>query len=146
MATAPSKRSSAVANLAKTLTIKVDGEDIHVPVGKAENMIHNCLMVSQVRQLVQVNIKRIKDMEQTISPKELKDLVDAVGRLAESSALIYNEVDGEIDTKEKTAEKIEKEDEAIDADFTAITKPNANDIKPADSTPVPKPDPGSDQT
>lgn len=133
MSTPASKRSAIVARIAKTLTIKVDGSDVHVPVGKAENQIHNCIMVSQVRDLVKLNMKRIKEMEQVISPKELKDLVDAVGRLAESSAEIYKDLDGEIDQRnEKPAEKAGDE-EVIDVDFSQITH-GSNQTNPPTTT------------
>ncbi len=124
MGAVATRKSATIARLVKTLTIKVDGEDLHVPVGKAENKMMNCIMVSQVRRMVQDNMKKIKDLEQAISPKELKDLVDAVGRLAESSAEVYKDLDGELDEKEpKPADKM-NDAEPIEADFSTITQQN----------------------
>lgn len=118
------KRSAIVARIAKTLSITVDGSEVHMPVGKLENQMLNCLLISQVRQMTQENLKRYKDLDQAITPKELKDLIDSVANLAKSSSEIYSEVEGEIgaDKQEKAAEKIE-ESQQEDDDFIDITQP-----------------------
>lgn len=117
------KRSAIVARIAKTLSITVDGTEVHMPVGKLENQMLNCLLISQVRQMAQDNIKKIKDMDGAITPRELKDLIDSVANLAKSSSEIYSEVEGEIgaDKQEKTAEKSEQPED--EDDFIDITQP-----------------------
>lgn len=121
------RKSALVARIAKTLKVSVDGVDVHMPVGKAENQVMNCLLVSQVRTMVQENLKKIREMEAPITPRELKDLVDAVGSLAKHSAEVYQDLDGEIEKKEEKPADTVEVDATKEDDFDVLTKPKQDE-------------------
>ncbi len=131
------RKSATLATFAKTLDISVDGKMVHVPMGKAENKALNCLLVSQMRQVFQENLKKIRDLEATITPREMKDLIDACAALTKSSGEAYQSVEDELNPK--TDEKTVVEDgEVTEIDFTEITKPtNGNEPNTASSPPDP---------
>jgi len=129
------RKSSALANFAKTLTVKVDGMEVAVPVGQAENKFLNCVIISQMRQMLQENLKKIKDTDAIITPRELKDLVDSIARMAEASGEIYSTAEGSIPKApvQATAIDAETSDEIDLADITQ--KPNGNTSTSNDTGP-----------
>jgi hypothetical protein len=83
-------KNSALAKIAPNVKVITtdDGTDIVLAGDAAENKILNYLMFAQVRALIQQNIARYADKD-IITPKELKDLVEAAKGLAESSTTLY---------------------------------------------------------
>ena len=113
-------KSKTLSNFAKTLILKSeDGLEIYVPVSEQHNRMLNCVLVSQARTLVQEQLKMIRDLKQTIQPKELKDLVSSVRDLVEASGEVYQKLGGEIEPSGET-KKAEKADDPIDVDFTKM--------------------------
>lgn len=140
----PKRSSRALATFAETLIVPVDGHNIHVPRTEEANRALNCLLVSQMRHMMQENLKKIKDLEQPISPKEMKDLIDAMANLTVASRDVYKTVD-DLDSEGPKAVTAEN-DEAIEVNFDQLTPPkNASPDKPDDQTPTPAVDAGPAQ-
>ncbi len=70
-----------------------------VPNGPAENANANRLLISLTRHMVQKQLRKINESDVGMTPKELKELTDAVRNLADSSTVVYQaaaEIDGTI--------------------------------------------------
>ena len=85
--------------LPKTVEIKADGITVRVAGNAQENTIMNYFMLAQVRALIQENVKRYMEKDITVTPKELKDLVEAAKGLAESSTSVYKSEEAPISNK-----------------------------------------------
>lgn len=94
------------------------GEEISVPVNKQENKIANQFLAAQMRRYIQKTIEVYRERELNMSPKEIKDLVEAAARVAEFSGEVYKDADP-IAQGEKKAEVTE----ATIIDFTSLKKP-----------------------
>lgn len=71
--------------------VKLGEASVRVPVNKEENRIASMVAAAQVREMIQAQVKKWKDGETPLTPKELKDLSDALAVLAKSSAEIYSQ-------------------------------------------------------
>lgn len=108
----------ALTRFADTVAVKIDGEEVFVPTTKESNHALNCLLVSQARKILQENLKRIRDADVIVTPREMKDLIDSISKLAESSHTVYISLDG-LDIAEKQATPA-GEEPAVDLDFEVI--------------------------
>ncbi len=81
--------SSSLARIVKSFQVTLDGETINVPVGKDENRVASMVSAAQMRDLIQVQIKKYKEGEIQLSPKELKDLAEALHTVAKFSGEVY---------------------------------------------------------
>lgn len=125
------RRSSALARLADCVTVAIDGKDIRVPVAAAENKVLNCLVISRARTLVEEQIKKYNDLEAPLTPRELKDLIDAIARVAESSAEIYSQLEGQLGepARPKTGDPVKDAEPVTEVNFDDLTKPKTEDAK-----------------
>jgi len=91
MAEKQKKGSSALTRLVPSTTVRIDGHDVMVPNGVSENANANRLLASQMRDLFQRQLKKYKDGDVGMTPKELKELSDAARNIAEFSGIVYKE-------------------------------------------------------
>lgn len=106
--------------------VVVDGNELRVPSDRAENAVMNTVLAAQVRSLIQEMLKRYKDGEIPMTPKELNDLAAAAKNVASFS----NEVYVNLPELPKTQEVLAQADEP---DFSKIGKPidvKTEEIKP----------------
>ena len=124
-----------LASLAKHISVKIDGRDIRVAVGNEANKVIKCLLVSRARTLAEDQIKKYNERDVVLTPRELKDLIDAVARMAESSGDVYEKLDVELASDQpRNAEKVE---EVGDINFDDATKPKNGDTgRQEDSQPA----------
>jgi hypothetical protein len=86
----PKKKPSALDRLTpNAITILIKGEEIVVPSNRDENTIMSMVLASQVRTLLQASIKKYKDDDTTLTPKELRDLAGAARDIATFAAEVY---------------------------------------------------------
>lgn len=69
--------------------VTVGDNVIRVPVDKHENRIADMVGAAQLRAMIQAQMKRWQDAETDASPKELRDLAEALAKLAEFSGKVY---------------------------------------------------------
>lgn len=100
------------------IAVVIDGEEIFVPSNRFENAIRNQLLSAQMRDIMQNQIKKYKDSEATMSPKELADLAKAARDIASFSTEVYAVNEGIEPPREKVAEKVDD-----DLDFSKESKP-----------------------
>jgi len=67
----------------------VDGQELIVPADKEENSIANKILAAQIRQQMQANIKRYKDADDLLTPKQLLELAQAAHALTKFSGEVY---------------------------------------------------------
>lgn len=94
-----------------------DGTIVFVPNGPDENKRSNMVLASQVRNLIQENIKMYKQAEARLSPKELKDLADAAAAIAKFSAEVYSNAEPIRETGIKHADKVQ---DVIGVDMSSL--------------------------
>ncbi len=88
------KKSSAMARLVTSIEVKQpDGSLISVPVSAEDNTKANKIMASKMRSMFESTMKKYQDAEQTLTPKELKEMADAARAIAEFSGEIYKSGD-----------------------------------------------------
>lgn len=85
----PSKAILASSLAKRSMKVQIDGSEIIVPLDRIENTILNNIVASQGRALIQENIKKYKDTEQIITPRELKDLIGAMKDMIDMSGMIF---------------------------------------------------------
>lgn len=87
---APKSKKNQVSTLTpNSIVVAVDGEDVRVAVSKDENQIQNMILASQMRHIFQQNLKKYKDMETHMTPREMKDLADTAAAIARFSGEVY---------------------------------------------------------
>lgn len=137
----PSQTAISIQKLLPhSIEMKIDGRDVRVATDKYENAVLNMIMAAQGRTLIQEALKKWKDMDETPSPKELRDIAGAMRDLAAFSAEIYNTTEPIAD---KETSPTKPADTAEDLDFSKITsKPievdanNAETPKAGEEAPV----------
>lgn len=111
------EKSSEKKLMPNALVVKMaDGEELVLPNDKGENAIANKLVAAQMRQLLTAAIKRYRDMDAPLSPKELNDLVMAGKTLAQFSGEVYKE-------NEEIPQSRRVESTEIKADEVDFSKP-----------------------
>lgn len=123
------KKSTELARLIPNAFVvkRPEGEDLIVASNADENKILNYILASQIRSLIEKNLKEYTNLEKILSPKELKDLADAGRSLAEFSATVY---EGPAAVSEKKAEAI-----PVDStDFSQLTT-KKNEDRPSEESP-----------
>lgn len=117
------KQSSALARLAECVTVAIDGKDIRVPVGVAENKVMNCLLISRARTMIEEQIKKYNEQDTTLTPRELKDLIDSVVKMSEGSAMVYSSLDGSLGENDpkKSGDPVKDAQPVVDINFAALT-------------------------
>jgi hypothetical protein len=84
------RKSSEKGLMPNALIIStVDGQELIVPADKEENAIANKILAAQIRQQIQTNIKRYKDSEELLTPKQLLELAQAAHALQKFSGDVY---------------------------------------------------------
>ncbi len=74
----------------RTIEVKnKDGSYTPVPVDETGNRVANQILASKMRNLIEDSIKKYKDHDTTLTPKELKELTDAAKNVAEFSGDVY---------------------------------------------------------
>ncbi len=115
----------------------IDGQNIRVATNKSENAIMNMIVAAQMRNLMQETIKKYKDDDVKLMPKELADLAKAARDIAQFSAEIYIGVEDIAPQEPKRVDPSAPDNEA--PDFSVMTKPNekagANPQGPDAATP-----------
>jgi hypothetical protein len=109
-----------------SIDVPVDGSIVRVACDKKENAILNMIMASQIRHLLQEQIKKYKDADQTLTPKELNDLTAAARNIATFSGEVYG---GQESIEPPGEKKVEKDDEE---DFGVLGKPIEIEVKNGD--------------
>ncbi len=91
MSTKPAKKSQALSRLTpNSLVIKGDdGEDLRIPVNAEENKILGWVMAAKMRALIDAMMKKYKDSDATMTPKELADMATAVSKTEQFAADAY---------------------------------------------------------
>lgn len=87
------------------IRVQVDGGEIFVASNREENSMMNMVVASQIRSVLQETIKRLKERDVTLTPKELKELSDAARNVAEMSDSIYAGSEPITDQTDKDKEK-----------------------------------------
>lgn len=103
----------------------VDGQELIVPADREENSIANKILASQVRQQIQTNIRRYKDSEELLTPKQLLELAQAAHALAKMSGDVYQGSDPMVN-QPSTATEIKVDEvnfEQLNADKPSETSP-----------------------
>lgn len=113
MAKKENKDQGALARLVPHQVVNVDGHDVMVPNGTAENANANKLLASQMRTLIQKNIKKFNDQDIRLTPKELLDMAAAAAKIAEFSGVVYKEAEQGPDDKPQM-KQADVSDDAID--------------------------------
>src|SRR5664279_5555571 len=81
---------NALAHIVKGVEVTIDGSTVFVPSNKEENSVASMVTAAQMRDLIQAQIKKYKDGELQLSPKELRDLAEALATVAKfSGCLLY---------------------------------------------------------
>ncbi len=115
------KKKSALASLTPNAQIVlIDGSELRVPADRAENSVMNMILASQMRNLIQEQIKKYKDADATMSPKELNDLASAARNTAAFSSDVYAGIQELPKAKEVSAAGEIISDEP---DFSKLGKP-----------------------
>ena len=117
----PKKERSIVV---KSFEVSQNGQTIRVPVDKNENRIANMISAAQMRDLIQTQIKRYKDGELDLSPKELKDLAEALSTVSKMSGDVYEGANPE--QEDETTEKSVSEAEP---DFSKVVEVKTEEKK-----------------
>lgn len=92
---APKRGRSSVNQLTpNAIEITIDKKALRVASSKEENNIMNMIVMAQMRHMIQNHIKRYEDEERLLTPKEVKDMADAVKAMAAASQEIYSLQDG----------------------------------------------------
>ncbi len=106
--------------IGKSIVVK-DGENdadgIIVPMGPEENRMANMLLAAQMRQVIREMMKRYKERDALLTPKELKDLADSAKILTEFSGNVYS--GGQFEVQPKSGPE-EASPEAFKADFSGM--------------------------
>lgn len=85
-------QSSEKKLMPNALVVKTtDGSELVLPADKNENSIANKILAAQIRQALTAAIRKYKDMDVPLTPKELKDLADAGKSVAQFSGEVYKE-------------------------------------------------------
>lgn len=96
----------------------VGGSEIRVASNKDENAVMNMIVVSQMRNLIQENIKKYKEQDIQLTPKELKELADAAKSIADFSLNVYKDAEP---LKDRDAKGVKKDPTDVNAiSFDAI--------------------------
>lgn len=129
-----SKKKSPVTSIARftpnSIKIDNDGQEVIVPLDKHENAFLNMVLAAQGRAMIQQALKAWKDLGQTPSPKELRDIAGAMKDIASFSAEIY------ANTPEQP-KPAEQQVAAEDINFDELSKPvepNTGDGKPKEDS------------
>ena len=108
-----------------------ESEGIVVPMGAEENRMANMLLAAQMRQLIRDAMKKYKEKEALLTPKELKDLAETAKTVAEFSGTVYSGGAFEVSTKTGP----ETPPDEFKADFSGIKRVDpAPEEKPAEAT------------
>lgn len=108
-----------------------ESEGIVVPMGPEQNRMANMLLAAQMRQMIRDMMKRYKEKDATLTPKELKDLAESARTLAEFSGTIYT--GGSFETPDKTGPETPPDE--FKADFSGMKKAEPEpEEKPAEAT------------
>jgi hypothetical protein len=114
------KKSSALGRLVECIEIKnADGTTTMVPISSEDNSRSNKILASQVRTLLQENIKSYSG--KIMTPKELKELAEAAKSVAEFSGEVYKSGDTMDDGKTtKKAGAVQPSPETDDIKFDVL--------------------------
>ncbi len=124
------QRESEARSIAKltpnSVDVQVDGAELRVAANRHENSVMNMILASQLRHLIQSQIKTYKEDEIKLTPKELADLAKAARDIATFSAEVYTPTSS---GSEVTINGEEKEDSASEVaaeevGFDKITEKN----------------------
>lgn len=107
------EKSSEKKLMPNALVVKTaDGAELVLPSDKNENSIANKIVAAQIRQILTLQIQKYRALDQTMSPKELKDLADAGKALAQFSGEVYSA--GDDIPKSKHPDSMETKVEEVD--------------------------------
>src|SRR6476660_1772740 len=123
MAKGKKENSASLARIVRSLEVTIDGETIRVPVGKEENRIASMVSAAQMRDLIQSQMKKYKEGEIQLTPKELKDLAEALHTVAKFSGEVYASEDDIAQDGEDTKKEDPIPVEAVDFSKIATNKP-----------------------
>lgn len=116
--------------LPESIRISVDGKEIVVAGSRTENTFLNKVLAGQLRSLLQEQLKKYRDKEVTLTPKELAELVRAGSELGKMSGEVYKDEEPENGNR-RPEEKTVSGD--IEVSFDGLTKPK-EDKKDEQST------------
>lgn len=66
-----------------------DGSELMLPSNKEENADANKLVAAQIRSLLQAQIRKYRESDETITPQQLRDLAQAGSFIAKFSGEVY---------------------------------------------------------
>ncbi len=86
----PKRGRSSINQLTpNAIEVTINKKELRVASNKEENNIMNMIVMAQMRHMIQNHIKRYEDEERLLTPKEVKDMADAVKAMAGASQEIY---------------------------------------------------------
>jgi hypothetical protein len=115
----PAKSSERAMMPNAVIISTVDGQELTVPSNKEENSFANQVVIAQIRQQINRNLKLYREREELMTPKELKDMAEAAAVLIKSSAEIYQNADplqNKTESTEVKADEVSFEELKQDAD------------------------------
>lgn len=71
-----------------------DGSVLVIPADLSSNRVANMIVTAGLRQIIENAIKTYREKEMIPTPKDLKDLADAIKSLAQSSSEVYKMEEG----------------------------------------------------
>ena len=134
MAKPTKKPRSTLAELTpRSIAVNIDGQEIRVATTKEENRIANMIVASQMRCILQDSIKRYREMDTHMTPKELRDLAESAAAIARFSGEVYESAEQVI--SHEGPMKVDQDDDITDIDFETL-KPNGDkNVQPDQPTP-----------
>lgn len=86
----PPRGKSSVNQLTpNAIEVTINKKSLRVASSKEENNMMNMIVMAQMRHMIQSQLKQYDDAEIRLTPKEIKDLADAIKSMAGASQEIY---------------------------------------------------------
>lgn len=121
------KTARALANLVpNAFKVDIDGNEVFVASNREENSMLNMVVAARMRALLETTLKKYKEKDVVMSPKELKDFTDAAKNIAEFSDVIYAGSDPLTDKGPEGPKNVTGSDTIEAINFDSLKKPNAN--------------------
>lgn len=104
------------------ITVKIDSEEVRVATTPEENTLMNAILVSQGRAFIQRELKKYREIESTLLPKEIKDLIASMKDIIDASETVHRSPLAIGNEKPAT-----KQAESSSLDMTHLQEPAKND-------------------
>ena len=115
------------------IKVEIGGTEVRIAVSPEENQLLNAILAAQGRALIHREIKKWRDQDATMTPKDLKDLMSSIKDSIETSDNVYKGQPIQIKRQGNDALVAAAEEAAIDiTKLTSVSEPETpnNDDKP----------------